>query len=216
MQAHAHSHGNTTYNNVKQNSALVEGGSIFAGEGAEISIIGGFEPEETDGRRISGGRADTSGGNGLATAATKHPTDAARQIPTNAEIRKSEQNAASDVGIGQVVGSANAAHIRAPARAVSASRRAAETLQAGIGVDLSGNVAHSGGAISMDGASLSVSGVVSFAGNAATGGDGAGGAVRAVNSEIVIDGASFSGNAAKSGILRVMGSERVCEASPRG
>jgi hypothetical protein len=71
------------------------------------------------------------------------------------------------------------------------------------GVDLSQNSARSGGAVALNGASLSVEGEVSFAGNAATGGNGGGGAVSAVSSDLQIDGASFSGNAAKSGTIRI-------------
>ena len=81
--------------------------------------------------------------------------------------------------------------------------RSADISHAEGGVDLSQNAARSGGAVALDGASLSVSGMVSFAGNAATGGGGGGGAVSAVSSQIEIDGASFDGNAAKSGARHV-------------
>ncbi len=86
----------------------------------------------------------------------------------------------------------------APTRATE--RRSVAVASVDGGVALGQNSARSGGAISLNGASLSVEGVVSFEGNAATGGNGGGGAVGAVGSTVEIKGGIFAGNVAQSGI----------------
>jgi hypothetical protein len=90
---------------------------------------------------------------------------------------------------------------KTPAKSAGVSRRNLFGVPpADGGVDVSQNAARSGGAISLDGASLKAAGAVSFAGNMATGGNGVGGAVSAVGANVEVDGASFDGNVAKSGM----------------
>ena len=89
---------------------------------------------------------------------------------------------------------------RSAIRSRTGKRRSEDVAPVDGGVDVSHNAARSGGAVSLNGASLTVEGPVSFVGNAATGGNGRGGAVSAVNSKVEVSGADFSGNSAKSGI----------------
>jgi hypothetical protein len=185
---HIHTYIHINIHTSQQNKALLEGGSIFAGTGSTISITGGAESGGAS--RRSGGRLRKSGG--------KHGDDAGamslQQKSDNlqATLEPSERDAASRF---------QSIEPRITAPYYSLDRRSGEGSQADGGVDLSQNAARSGGAVSLNGASLTVTGDVSFAGNMATGGNGGGGAVSALSSQLEIDGASFDGNAAKSGVL---------------
>jgi hypothetical protein len=172
----------------QQNKALEEGGSIYAGKGSSISITGGDASEGSARRHTRAGTRSKH----AAASDENQPSEAVRQAVGYAQVGAASMSTST-------VSSAVQDAARVSRHSTQTSERRSEESPPTGGISVDNNAARSGGAVSLDGASLMVQGAVSFAGNAATGSSGGGGAVSAVDSDIEIDGASFDGNAAQSG-----------------